>query len=373
MAEYRRRRASTRRSRKSNVVAAIFGRLSSRAKLILFGAAAVLIIAVVVIVLLPKGEFAEVGSLDDPVPTETYTAPTPTLTPVPTTEPTVTPDITLKEGDENENVQELQERLMELGYLDIDETTQKFGPATKQAVQLLQRQVGIEQTGIADGETQAWLYADDAKHYTLLEGFDGADVKKFQNRLHDLGYLKSVTGYYGSDTVKAVKALQERNKLTQDGKLGENTMDLIYSPNVKPDPSVAATLKSKANVDEMINAANSRIGKPYVSGAEGPDSFDCSGFVYYCLKAAGSNRGRYNAAGYAQVDGWGARITSISSLKRGDLMFFWDSSKGKIGHVSIYIGNGMMIDASFSNGKVVKRSATSSWCKRQFKWGLRPW
>jgi cell wall-associated NlpC family hydrolase len=54
-------------------------------------------------------------------------------------------------------------------------------------------------------------------------------------------------------------------------------------------------------------------------------------------------------------------------------MFFWDGNKGKIGHVAIYIGGGMMIDASSSNGKVVKRSAVSNWCKKEFKWARRPW
>ena len=181
-----------------------------------------------------------------------------------------------------------------------------------------------------------------------------------------------MTGYYGTETVEAVKKFQKRNNLTVDGKTGEKTLDLIYSPDAKPDPSVAAEIRSKANIEEMIACAERQLGDPYVSGAEGPNSFDCSGLVYYCLREAGSNRGRYNAAGYSKVSEW-EKIPKMSDLKRGDLMFFWSDKKGKIGHVSIYIGNGMMIDASSKNGKVVKRSAFSSWCKNTFRWGRRPW
>ncbi len=372
MMGYRRIKGQAHRSNRLAAAKTAVRRLSRRGKTILICLGAVIAALAALIIFTPKNEVVKAGSAETPGPAESYAVPTPLPTPVPTTAPIVTPDPTLKRDDENEKVQELQNKLMELGYLDIDETTQKFGPATEASVKLFQRQAGLEQTGVADGETIAWLYAGDAKHYTLLEGFEGADVKRFQLRLNELGYLKKVTGYYGSDTISAVKSLQKRNDLTEDGKLGENTMDLIYSPGVKPDPSVAAALRSKANVDEMISAAVAKIGKPYVSGAEGPNSFDCSGFVYWCLKQAGSVRGRFNAAGYAKVDDW-EKIDSISKLKKGDLMFFWDESKGKIGHVSIYIGGGMMIDASFSNGKVVKRPATSSWCRREFRLGRRPW
>lgn len=378
MPDYRRRRVQKRKISKLSAVIAVLKRLNWRGKLILAGMALALAI-VIILISMPKGGPVQVGSVDMPITTATGSgqtlvlSATPAPTIIPTTTPEVTPDPTLKQGDENEKVRELQERLMALGYLDIDESTQKFGPATKQAVKWFQRQEESEQTGIAYGELQAVLYSGEAKHYTLLKGFEGEDVKRFQLRLIELGYLGKgkATGHYGDDTFEAVKKLQKGNRLTQDGILGEKTMDLIYSPKVKADPKIVAAMRSKANVNKMIKAAQSKIGKPYVSGAEGPNRFDCSGFVYWCLKQAGSGRGRLNAAGYAQVDDWDK--ISYGNLKKGDLMFFWDSGKGKIGHVSIYIGNGMMIDASFSNGKVVKRPANTSWCRREFKWGRRPW
>ena len=79
--------------------------------------------------------------------------------------------------------------------------------------------------------------------------------------------------------------------------------------------------------------AKDQLGDPYRLGREGPDSFDCSGLVYYCLKQAGSSRGRYNAAGYSQVSDW-KKISSMNDLEKGDLIFFWNSAKTKVGHVA---------------------------------------
>lgn len=357
-------------------------RLSNRTRFIVFsGAGALILAAVLLAVFLTRPDAVAVRQASAeglPIPAGTPQAtatPQPLPTPpepIPTTPPDIAKDPTLKRGDASPNVAELQQRLMDLGYLDIDETTEKFGPATEMAVKWFQRQAGMEQTGIADAVTLAAIFSEDARPYTLMEKTSGSDVDSLQRRLKALGYLKKVTGYYGTETVEAVKKFQKRNNLTVDGKTGEKTLDLIYSPDAKPDPSVAAEIRSKANIEEMIACAERQLGDPYVSGAEGPNSFDCSGLVYYCLREAGSNRGRYNAAGYSKVSEW-EKIPKMSDLKRGDLMFFWSDKKGKIGHVSIYIGNGMMIDASSKNGKVVKRSAFSSWCKNTFRWGRRPW
>ncbi len=301
-----------------------------------------------------------------PVPTPTF-APGP----VPTTPPEVSVDITLKPGDENENVSALQIQLMNLGYLDIDESTSYFGPATEHAVKLFQRQYDLTQSGVADYETQMHLFADDAQDYMIKTGTEGSDVSDLQRQLIDLGYLASgkATGLYGDTTTEAVKKFQKANKLSADGVTGPDTLELVYSPNAVATPEKRAAHRTKANVEEMIAAAESKLGKPYVRGAEGPGSFDCSGLVYYCLRKAGSNRGRYNAAGYSKVSDW-TRIDNKSGLKRGDLVFYWNNAHTKIGHVGIYIGGGLMIDASSSRGKVVKRPIFSN---ALFYCGRRPW
>ncbi|MBI3429925.1 MAG: C40 family peptidase [Actinobacteria bacterium] len=85
--------------------------------------------------------------------------------------------------------------------------------------------------------------------------------------------------------------------------------------------------------------------KPYVWGAQGPNSFDCSGLVYAAFKAAGlgwPNWDRLNAALYAGY----VKHVSLDSLQPGDLLFY--SYKGTIStihHMSIYAGNGMVWEA----------------------------
>lgn len=349
-------------------------KMSRRTRILIFGGAGAAIAAGVVVLVLTQSpaHTQQAVAQATPVPTVAPVS-TPSPPPVPTTPPEATTDITLQFGDQNANVTTLQERLMDLGYLDIDEATDYFGPATQYAVQLFQRQHSLTQDGVAGYDTQVKLFADDAQDYMILTGTSGDDVTNLQQQLIDLGYLSSgkATGYYGEDTTAAVEAFQRANDLSVDGKTGPNTLDLIYSPNAIATPERRQAMHTAANIEEMIAAAEAQVGDPYVSGAEGPGSFDCSGLVYYCLRQAGSNRGRYNAAGYAAVSDW-TKVT-WSELKRGDLMFFWSDSKGKIGHVAIYIGNGMVIDASSSNGRVVKRSCTSSWFRTNFRWGRRPW
>lgn len=355
--------------------------IRKRTRLIILGSAGVLLVALILVIALPKDTEAMVqqaGIADAVAPVTDTGSDTsdaiaqiePIPTPLPT--PTPTPDPTLQKGDENERVQQLQNRLMDYGYMDLDESTQLYGPATKYAVKLFQRQHDVQQDGIAGPQTLDLIYSDEAKHYTLLEGTKGRDVDSLQRQLIDLGYLAKSTGYYGTETVASVKAFQERNGLDTDGKTGPLTLDLLYSPNAKESASKVMTERRRANVSTMLDVAAKQLGDPYILGNEGPKSFDCSGLVYYCLRQAGSSRGRYNAAGYSQVSDWD-KITSMNDLEKGDLLFFWSSSKSKVGHVGIYIGSGMMIDASSSNGKVVKRSCTTSYWKRMFVCARRPW
>jgi cell wall-associated NlpC family hydrolase len=86
--------------------------------------------------------------------------------------------------------------------------------------------------------------------------------------------------------------------------------------------------------------------KPYIWGAEGPNSFDCSGLVFAAYKAAGltwPNWDRLNSALYA---GYTKHVT-LNELVPGDLLFY--SYKGTISsihHITIYAGNGMMWEAN---------------------------
>ena len=396
------RRSQTRRSRTSarklQSVGAFFGnaatwiggavasgvrfltRMNYRQRLItIIATGAVVISAVALVLLLPRTQVISGGNTALAARGEVLPLPSPSLAHMsvsgtadvsPT--PSASPDPTLKEGMEGDAVYELQNQLIALNYLIIDEPTDYYGYATNYAVQLFQRQHGLSVDGIAGPNTLNLIFEPDAEKYTLREGIRGTDVEDIQRQLKDLGYMNEVTGKFGEVTTAAVKDFQSRNNLSSDRIVGEQTFDMLYSPNAKASAGKAATSRTTAKVSTMVDVAAKQLGKKYVLGNEGPNTFDCSGLVYYCLRQAGSNRGRYNAAGYSQVSDW-EKITSMSNLKKGDLIFFLNNARTKVGHVGIYIGNGTMIDASFSNGKVVKRSCTTSYWKSHFVCGRRPW
>ena len=93
--------------------------------------------------------------------------------------------------------------------------------------------------------------------------------------------------------------------------------------------------------------AFAELGKPYVWGATGPNSFDCSGLTQFVWRQAGVNIPRVAAAQYA----WTIPVP-LSQLLPGDLVFYGTTD---IHHVGIYIGDGLMINAPHT-GTVVQVS-----------------
>ncbi|MCT9112268.1 NlpC/P60 family protein [Streptomyces mirabilis] len=91
-----------------------------------------------------------------------------------------------------------------------------------------------------------------------------------------------------------------------------------------------------AKADKALAFARTQVGKPYVWGATGPGSYDCSGLTQAAWKAAGVTLPRTT---YDQVKA--GTTVSLADIKPGDLVFFYDD----ISHVGLYVGNGMMIHA----------------------------
>ncbi|MDO5140354.1 MAG: peptidoglycan-binding protein, partial [Eubacteriales bacterium] len=141
----------------------------------------------------------------------------------------------LKAGDEHQVVMQLQSRLMALGYMDNDEPTAYYGNATAEAVKYFQRQQGMTQDGICGVETWDKLFSADAPYYKVSNGDDGQDIVQIQQRLYQLGYLTddSTTGHFGDATEAAVRKMQERNGIGIDGAVGKETLNLLYSDEVK--------------------------------------------------------------------------------------------------------------------------------------------
>jgi cell wall-associated NlpC family hydrolase len=86
-----------------------------------------------------------------------------------------------------------------------------------------------------------------------------------------------------------------------------------------------------------VRTALAQVGDPYVYGAAGPDSFDCSGLTMYAWAAAGVSIS--HASSMQPSEG---TPVSISELMPGDLVFYYSP----ISHVGMYIGNGQIVHAS---------------------------
>lgn len=448
-------------------------------------------------------------------------------------------------GVRHSTVMTIQQRLMDLGFMEDAEPTDYYGSITADAVTMFQRQSDLKQDGILGPETYEMLLSDSAKHYAAKLGMDGADIKRIQQRLYEMGYLASadmVTGHFGDVTESAVKKMQENNGLAADGKVGEMTVDLLYSEEAKPNliaygeqsdivlaaqkrlkelgyltttpdgkygndtsiavkqfqsrndlvvdgflgPSTREVLNSSSavpnglmlgdsgeavkrvqellnkygyissdnmtgyfgevtedavksfqknnglsadgnvgvmtmtkltssdvvkagstssgsnnsgnsnsnsgssnsnnsgnsssnnsnnsssnnnssnsnsnsgtvsgSVSELIRVAKSKVGSPYVLGAKGPNAFDCSGFIYWCLNQVGVKQSYITSSGWRNVGKY-KKITSLSNVQAGDIIVVR-------GHVGIAAGNGKVIDASSSSGKIVYRDITSWWSNR---------
>lgn len=128
-----------------------------------------------------------------------------------------------------------------------------------------------------------------------------------------------------------------------NGVIGYSTLEYI-SYDVS---SASHSTGSSSKREQVVEYAKKFIGLPYVYGAGGPNSFDCSGFTKYVYSKFGVSLNRVAADQIAN-----GRYVEKSNLKKGDLILFANTSSGAIGHVGIYIGNNQFIHASTNSYKV---------------------
>lgn len=177
--------------------------------------------------------------------------------------------VSMQKGNTGEQVTELQNRLIELGYLK-GPASGVYDTNTIGAIRSFQKKNGLKSNGTANAETRAKLFSATALGYSatptpkvteaptptptvavpensLRSGDKGDDVKTLQKRLKELGYYKStIDGKFGRTTMNALKAFQEAHGLTADGVAGQETYALLFSGNalakgVTPTPLPAET------------------------------------------------------------------------------------------------------------------------------------
>lgn len=319
----------------------------------------------------------------------------------------------LKSGDSGANVAALQEALLELGYFD-GLPGSSYSVLTSNAVKRFQDSIGTAQTGTADIDTLRVLYGGYAPESSLLgknlsSGDTGSSVERLQTRLFYLGYLSktdSLDSDYGSYTVEAVKLFQTEAGLSADGAAGKGVLRALYSKDAPKLPSskkpadytpsngstkpgvtkmpaglastmvnLPANATNAEKIEYVIYIGQNQLGKPYVYGTAGPNTFDCTGFTTYCFKKVNVSLGRSAyAQGYQAASG--EKIENAADLKRGDLVFFNTIADSDLSdHAGIYIGDGYFIHSSSgsSNGnQVCVSNLNSGYYQRVFSWGRRP-
>ncbi len=193
---------------------------------------------------------------------------------------------TLREGDTGDAVRAMQKRLKTLGYLS-GSADGSYGTATKAAVIAFQTANGLSVDGKAGMTTLNRLYSADAKdadslttsggsntgagvtvngYTTLREGDEGDAVKTLQRALKNRGYYSgSIDGKYGSSTVAAVTAFQQRNGLRVDGTAGPTTQTALYGTGAL-DAVDASTLRPGDTGIEVRNAQYTLYQLGYYDG-----------------------------------------------------------------------------------------------------------
>lgn len=204
--------------------------------------------------------------------------------------------------------------------------------------------------------------------YNLTEGYMGLKVYEVRKVLN----LSLEDIRYDDETIEAIKNFQLENDLEANGIVDLNTW-LALGLNEKSwyDLEIYITpclVDEKSTYEEriqaMIDTAHEYIGTNYIVGASGkPQSgVDCSGSIMQVMYSVGLDpepisplrhvQSKYEYESYSLWKHKNIKHYSYKDRLPGDLVFFMNS-KGKVNHVSLYIGNNQVIEATGNHGVVL--------------------
>ncbi|MDC0772122.1 C40 family peptidase [Streptomyces sp. HD] len=237
-------------------------------------------------------------------------------------------------------------------------------------------------TGSIDSSLQLFLssnpddYLDKASTADQLSAQQVEALKKIQEKQRELAQERAEASAKLKDLASTRTELGKKKNEVQ-AKLAE-AQKLLNSLTAAEKAAMAAeeeraSRSSAERVDlgnssaasgraaAAYSAAQSKLGSPYVYGASGPSSYDCSGLTSWAYAQAGVSIPRTSEA-QANI---GTRIYSQSDLQVGDLVFFFND----LHHVGLYAGNGQIIHAP-RTGTVVRYESMNT-IGGPFMWGVR--
>ncbi|MFI6032700.1 NlpC/P60 family protein [Streptomyces sp. NPDC051315] len=235
-------------------------------------------------------------------------------------------------------------------------------------------------TGTIDSSLQLFLssnpddYLDKASTADQLSAQQVEALKKIQekqrelaqdrseasDKLKDLASTRTELGKKKKEVqAKLAEAQKLLNTLTAEEKAELAAADARASRDAGERVDLGNTGSASGRALAAFQAAQSKIGSPYVYGASGPSSFDCSGLTSWAYAQAGVGIPRTSQA---QANA-GTRIYSQADLKVGDLVIFY----GDLHHVGFYAGNGQVLHAP-RTGTVVRYESINN---MPFQFGVR--
>jgi cell wall-associated NlpC family hydrolase len=205
-------------------------------------------------------------------------------------------------------------------YITEQAATTKKRAEASQSLQTLTTTQSALKTSKADVQRKLAAARDLLSKLTAEEKARLAAIEKKKQEAADRKAAELAQQQAAAEKKAQEAAAQQQTTTGTSGTSGSSTTDSSYT----------------AKADKALAFARTQVGKPYVWGATGPGSYDCSGLTQAAWKAAGVDLPRTT---WDQVNV--GTTVPLADIKPGDLVFFYDD----ISHVGLYVGNGMMIHA----------------------------
>ncbi|MBE2999069.1 C40 family peptidase [Nocardiopsis sp. HNM0947] len=250
-------------------------------------------------------------------------------------------------GDEQERYDELQEKV------------QQFANATYQTGDL------DSTANVLTSEGPEALLDQNADLNYLSEA-QIQQLDDFSDSSERLFSLKEESEQALEDAEEKLDEAEEAKDEVED-KIEEQEELLAQFPDSDPssegadDSGGSYTGGASGDAGAALDFAYGQVGLPYIYGGTGPDGYDCSGLVQAAWRSAGVDLPRTT---YAQAE-VGQRITDMSALQPGDIMFF-----SGMGHNGLYAGDDQMVHAP-RTGRNIEVVGLAAYWGSQFEFAVR--
>jgi len=195
--------------------------------------------------------------------------------------------------------------------------------------------IGLSNSAVADNERAGMLarLSEQQRRLSVQQEQAAREVDAIATAKEDLAAKQDELDKKSAEAESILNTLtiEQQQQLMQMASSSSSSSSTVSrsTPRVHDVPA-------SGRAEVAVQTALAQVGDPYVYGAAGPDSFDCSGLTMYSWAAAGVSLSHSSS-----VQSYQGVPVSISDLRPGDLVFYYSP----VSHVAMYIGNGMVVHA----------------------------